>query len=71
MQQVSLACTHREASRMLPRAQNSMTTRSKPTPTPPCGGAPYLQGAQDRLSRLLFCVEFRLSQWVTSVKQGA
>jgi hypothetical protein len=56
---------------MLPSAQNSMTTRSKPTPTPPCGGAPYLQAAQDRLSRLLFCVEFRLSQWVTNIIQGA
>jgi len=28
---------------MLPRAQNSMATRSSPMPTPPWGGAPYLK----------------------------
>ena len=27
---------------MLSRPQNSITTRSRPTPAPPCGGAPYL-----------------------------
>ena len=58
---ISLADTHREASRMLPSAQKSMTTRSKPTPTPPCGGAPYLQGAEDRLSHLLLCTDFQLT----------
>lgn len=28
---------------MLSRPQNSITTRSSPTPKPPCGGAPYLK----------------------------
>ena len=33
---------------MLSRPQNSMTTRSRPTPAPPCGGAPYLHTQQGR-----------------------
>ena len=28
---------------MLSRPQKSITTRSSPTPKPPCGGAPYLK----------------------------
>ena len=28
---------------MLGNPQNNMTTRSSPTPAPPCGGAPYLK----------------------------
>lgn len=35
----------RDVLRMLLRAQKSITTRSRPTPKPPCGGAPYLSHA--------------------------
>lgn len=37
---------------MLSSPQNSMTTRSMPTPAPPCGGTPYLHhdGEADRKS---------------------
>lgn len=34
-----------EVRRMLPRAQKSMTTRSRPTPMPPCGAQPYLKAS--------------------------
>lgn len=33
---------YKEVFRMLFNAQKSITTRSNPTPNPPCGGAPYL-----------------------------
>ena len=31
--------------RMFPRFKNSITTRSEPTPHPPCGNAPYLNAS--------------------------
>lgn len=34
--------------RMLSRPQKSMTTRSRPTPQPPWGGAPYLGTGNSR-----------------------
>lgn len=33
---------NKDAFRMLFKPQKSITTRSSPTPNPPCGGAPYL-----------------------------
>lgn len=39
--------------RMLSRPRYSITTRSSPTPTPPCGGTPYLKlSMYDRTERI-------------------
>ena len=46
-----------DVSRMFDSPQYNMTTRSKPTPAPPCGTAPYLKASMYdcMLSRGISC----------------